>query len=77
MARIETFVPGMLHRLSLHDPIDATYYAYELDGRRLLQINTSGRKHREIPDKVSQSIQLDHDSARQLFSILKDHFGFK
>jgi len=77
MARIDTFVPGMLQRMTLHDPIDATYFTYELDGRRLLQINTSGRRDREIPDKVSQSIQLDQDSAAQLFTILKDHFGFK
>ncbi|MFK0688867.1 hypothetical protein ACFX5Q_11750 [Mesorhizobium sp. IMUNJ 23033] len=77
MARIGIFVPGTLKRMSLHDPIDATYFAYEMDGRRLLQINTSGRKDREIPDKVSQSMQLDQDSAAQLFSILKSHFGFK
>ena len=63
--------------MTLHDPIDATYFTYELDGRRLLQINTSGRKDREIPDKVSQSIQLDEDSAAQLFNILRDHFGLK
>ncbi|TPM36605.1 methionyl-tRNA formyltransferase [Mesorhizobium sp. B2-3-5] len=77
MARIDSFVSGTLQRMSLHDPIDATYFTYELDGRKLLQINTSGRKNREMPDKVSQSIQLDEDSAGQLFTILKNHFGFK
>ncbi|BCG95028.1 methionyl-tRNA formyltransferase [Mesorhizobium sp. 131-2-1] len=77
MARISDFVRGTLQRVSLHDPIDATYFTYEMDGRRLLQINTAGRKDREIPNKVSQSIQLDQDSAEQLFAILKDHFGFR
>jgi hypothetical protein len=77
MARIEHFAEGNLQRMTLHDPIDATYFAYELDGRRLLQINTSGRKTRELPDKTSQSIQLDEASASQLFSILKNHFGFR
>lgn len=76
MARIAKFDEGRLTRLSLHDPIDATYYAYEFDGRKLLQINTSGRSSREMPDKVSQSIQLDEASARSLYEILKRHFGF-
>ena len=63
--------------MRLHDEIDASYYAYELDGRKLLQINTAGRKSREIPDKVSQSIQLDENSAKQLFEILGSHFKLK
>jgi hypothetical protein len=66
-----------LQRTSLHDPIDATYYVYEVDGRRLLQINTTGRSDKEMPGKVSQSIQLDESSASQLFGILKSHFGFR
>ncbi|OQM73477.1 hypothetical protein [Manganibacter manganicus] len=76
MARIEQFSRGHLQRTSLHDPIDATYYTYEVDGRRLLQINTAGRSDSVMPGKVSQSIQLDEGSALQLFSILKSHFGF-
>jgi hypothetical protein len=77
MARIESFEPGNRDRLTLHDPIQAIYYRYELDGRKLLQIDTSGRHTRENPGKTSQSIQLDETSARQLFDVLADHFGFK
>lgn len=66
-----------MERVSLHDDIDATYFTHEYDGRKLLQINTSGRKTRENPDKVSQSVQFDERSGRQLFDILGKHFGFK
>lgn len=77
MARISNLILGQMDRVSLHDEIDATYFAHEYDGRKLLQINTSGRKTRENPDKVSQSVQFDEHSGRQLFDILRKHFGFK
>ncbi|MEO9337180.1 methionyl-tRNA formyltransferase [Mesorhizobium sp. SB112] len=77
MARIANFLPGKLNRVQLHDEIDATFYAHEYDGRRILQINTAGRPDREVPGKVSQSIQLDEKSGRQLFEILQTHFAFK
>lgn len=77
MARIERFVQKTLDRVSLHAPISADLVAYELDGRKLLQINTSGSASRQIPGKVSQSIQLDERSARQLYDALRSHFGFK
>ncbi|TYR31145.1 methionyl-tRNA formyltransferase [Mesorhizobium microcysteis] len=57
--------------------MDAKIIRYELDGRRLIQIDTMGSRDRKIPGKVSQSIQLDEHSARQLFEIMKDHFRFK
>jgi hypothetical protein len=77
MARIETFIPKKLDRVTLHDPISADVICFERDGRKLLQINTSGRKSREMPGKISQSIQLDEKSAAQLFQMLKEHFGFQ
>ena len=77
MARIEKFIPKTLERVTLHKPILADLIAYELDGRKLLQINTSGSSDREMPGKISQSIQLDEESAEQLFSALRTHFGFK
>lgn len=77
MARIGNFIPGQMQRVSLHDEIDATYFTHELDGRKLVQINMSGRSTRENPDKVSQSVQFDEHSGKQLFDILKQHFGFR
>jgi hypothetical protein len=77
MARIEKFNSKTLDRITLHDPIVADLIAYELDGRKLLQINTAGRSSREMPGKTSQSIQLDEGSAKQLFDALRQHFSFK
>src|SRR5690554_4496755 len=77
MARIERFSLGRRDRPTLHDPIEATMYLFELDGRRLMQIDTSGRNTRELPGKTSQSIQLDEQAARELYDSLARHFGFR
>jgi hypothetical protein len=47
---------------------------FERDGRVVIQINSYGRETREMPGKVSQSIQLDRDGASALFEILKREF---
>lgn len=76
MARLVEFERGQLNRFQLHDPIDAKYYVHEVDGRKLLQLSMFGRSSREIPGKVSQTIQLDEKAAKQLHDILKNTFGF-
>lgn len=63
-------------RMSAHGVIEADYIPFERDGRVLLQIDTYGSKGRQNPGKQSQTIQLDRDSASQLFIILKQEFGF-
>ncbi|APH74539.1 hypothetical protein BSQ44_11055 [Aquibium oceanicum] len=65
-----------MQRMQLHEAAEARYFEQELDGRKLLQISTFGRPTRDIPGKVSQTIQLNEESAEQLFKILKQHFGF-
>lgn len=77
MARIEVFEEAEMQRMQLHDPVDAKYYKQECDGKKLLQISTFGRATRDLPGKLSQTIQLDAQSGRQLFDILRSHFGFK
>ena len=42
----------------------------------IVQIDTMGSSDREMPGKVSQVIQLNRDSAQQLFAILKKTYGF-
>ena len=42
----------------------------------LLQIDTVGSKDREIPGKQSQTLQLNVNSAHELYQILKTEFGF-
>jgi hypothetical protein len=77
MALIKTFEEKRRDRQSIHDSIDATYAVFERDGRTFVQIDTRGRTERENPEKVSQSLQLDKSSARELFDILRDAFGFR
>jgi hypothetical protein len=77
VARIVGFERGELKRLALHDPIEAVYFEHEIDGLKVLQINTAGRSDRQNPGKVSQSIQLDEQSGKQLWDVLSNHFGFR
>ncbi len=77
MALIRQITLGKMSRYQTHSEIDAVYYLHETEGKKLFQLNTAGKSDREFPDKTSQSIQLDEESAHQLFLILKDHFGFE
>ena len=78
MAVIKSFKSGQRDRIVLHPTqVVATVYSQETDGRRILQIDTHGSDHRDIPDKVSQTIQLDETSALELFNILKKDFGLQ
>lgn len=77
MARIERLEKGSRGRLTLHDPVDAVCYCYELDGRKLLQIDTFGRNTRKLQGKVSQSFQIDEEAAKQLFHVIGEHFGLR
>ena len=76
MALIRQFQRKELARNSLHEEIDASYAVFERDGKVLVQIDSYGRKNREIPGKLSQTIQLDEQGAAQLVRILKTAFGF-
>jgi hypothetical protein len=76
MALIRHFDRKHMERNSIHDEISATYTVFERDGRRFIQIDSYGRDEREIPGKKSQTIQLDRDSAQELYKILKNEFHF-
>jgi hypothetical protein len=75
MALIKSFEKKHMDRNSIHDEITATYTVFERDGRIFLQINSYGRTDREIPGKLSQTIQLDQDGARALHGILEREFN--
>jgi hypothetical protein len=76
MALVRHFNRKHMERNSIHDEISASYTVFERDGRRFIQIDSYGRDEREIPGKKSQTIQLDQDGARQLYTILKSEFNF-
>ncbi|MGI3169209.1 hypothetical protein ACRARG_08665 [Pseudooceanicola sp. C21-150M6] len=47
----------------------------EVAGQKLLQLNTYGSSDRELPGKVSQTLQFGETTAKQLFEILRTEFG--
>ena len=63
------------NRNMLHDVVEATYTTFEKNGDTYFQIDTYGKSGRENPNKVSQSIQIDKETARVLVDILKKEFS--
>lgn len=78
MARIVSFEPHTLKRPQTHKTHVPCFWSIvdPGDGTRLLQLDTRGSSKREMPGKLSQTVQLDRKSAEQLFAILKREFGF-
>lgn len=61
---------------SIHDETYCTYTIFVEESQKYFQLDTYGSSNRKIPDKVSQSIQLDKQSAAKLVELLKTEFGF-
>ncbi|MDN5381033.1 hypothetical protein QEP66_02720 [Streptomyces sp. LB8] len=74
MALIKEFrqVPSDAQRL--HGPVTCGYRAFTVDGQRVLQLDTYGSPERKILGKISQSIQLDAEAARELLKIIEESF---
>lgn len=76
MALITQFERDERDFRSLHPTHVVCKYLVSLnDGKKVLQLNTYGSAEREIPEKLSQTLQLDENSARQLLAILNEEFG--
>ena len=63
-------------RNQLHDKVYATYSTFDTFGKHYVQIDTYGRSDRDIAGKISQSIQLDKESAKYIFELLRAEFNF-
>ncbi|GGR70351.1 hypothetical protein GCM10010220_22990 [Streptomyces parvulus] len=74
MALIKEFQSVSSESQRLHGPVTCGHRTFTTDGRRILQLDTYGSAERVIPDKISQSIQLDADSARELLKIITESF---
>ena len=74
MALVRKFELLDSERTQLHEVVEAKYAVFEREGRGFVQINTYGRAGRDIPGKVSQSIQLDREGAEALVAILRKSF---
>lgn len=74
MALVKRFEERPIEPKRIHGEVVCGYVSTDLQGRRILQLETYGSPDREIPGKVSQSLQLDEDGARELKRILEMSF---
>lgn len=58
----------------IHKEARATYTIFEVDGEKYVQLDTYGQEDRESPEKISQSIQLNRETARYLVRLLIDAY---
>lgn len=61
----------------VHDEVYSTYSVFEINGERYVQIDTYGRVDRENPEKLSQTIQLNRDTAKFLVDLLSREFDLR
>lgn len=59
---------------TVHEKVNTTDTVFEANGKKYVQFDTYGRISRKIPEKISQSIQMDQDTARYLVKLLFDIF---
>ena len=62
------------YRNSVHEKVHATYTVFEADGKKYVQLDTYGRIDRENPEKISQSIQFDKETAGFIINLLVNEF---
>ena len=65
------------NRNFIHDKVYTTYTIFQENGNKYIQIDTYGRIDRGNPEKISQSIQLDQETARFLVKLLVKEFDIK
>src|SRR3954453_7185856 len=71
MALVTSLEANTKERQSVHRPTRCLYTIVDAPGgERYLQLDTVGSEDREIPEKVSQSIQFDQQAAGQLLKLL-------
>lgn len=64
-------------RNTLHDKVYATYTVFNEAGEKYFQIDTYGKIDRANPEKISQSIQIDHSTAEFLVNLISEEFNIK
>ena len=75
MALITEFERATKDRPIVHRPTRCTYCDFiGPDGKRYLILDTYGSCDRAMPDKVSQSVQLDEQGAGRVLQIIRETF---
>lgn len=62
-------------RNTVHEKVHGAYSVFELKGEKYFQLDTFGRSDRELPGKLSQTIQLDKEAAQFLVDLLRENFN--
>ncbi len=70
--RPESFKRIDKNRNTIHEPVHTTYTVFEMEGKKYIQFDTYGRINRENPEKISQSIQVDKETAQFVVDLLYD-----
>lgn len=63
-------------RVFVHEKVYSTYSSFDNNGEHYVQVDTYGKNDRDLPGKISQSFQLDSESARFIYDLLKAEFDF-
>lgn len=74
---LEYFSRKAKDRNSIHSKVAGTYSVFELNGQKYFQIDTFGKMNRKMPEKCSQSFQLDKKAAEYLINLLKHEFNLE
>ena len=72
---IETIKRVDKERNLIHAKVFTTYSSFENSGKRYFQLDTYGRADREMPEKISQSFQIDKEMAKELVNLLNTAFN--
>jgi len=74
MALIARFKPLNKASGTFRSEVECGWAITERGGRRLLHLETYGSSSRQIPGKISQSLQLDETAARKLRDLIDQAF---
>lgn len=74
MALIRDFNHVESDKSVLHGPVSCGWRSFDVGDVTILQLDTYGSSMRKIPNKISQSIQLDREAAADLLTLIRETF---
>ncbi len=64
------------NKYSVHRDANWTYSVFRDNcGKKYFQIDTYGSEDRKMPNKISQSLQFDEETALYLINVIKNEFN--
>lgn len=62
-------------RNTIHESVNSSYTAFVKNNDKYIQFDTYGRDSRQLKNKISQSFQLDKESAIFLYDLIKKEYN--